>query len=147
MGGARVFRIATRDATDLAGKLAVSCPRTAIDWPELRVDAVVSDPDTPNRAMVVGRWPAHPEPRALLVLEFADAKPARIRDARPLARRPGFDLSDRAGRRDRAALPAPERRDTRGEGPLRGDAGAVGLKARTVRRSASKTRHRAHASR
>jgi hypothetical protein len=70
----RVFGIATRDAQDLTAKLAIPYPVAASDWPELRVDAVVSDPDEPHRVLIVGRWPAHPDPRALLVLELGDAQ-------------------------------------------------------------------------
>ena len=66
---ARTFSIATRDALDLAAKLSVPNPDSAIDWPELRVEVVVPDPDDPLRMLLVGRWPAHPDPRSLLVLE------------------------------------------------------------------------------
>ena len=71
---ARAFSIATRDALDLAAKLSVPQPHSAIDWPELQVDAVVPDPDDPLRMLLVGRWPAHPDSRSLLVLEV-DAQP------------------------------------------------------------------------
>jgi hypothetical protein len=66
----RRFRIATRDAVDLVAKLAVPRPVYAADWPELRIDALVCDPHAPARALVVARWPAKPEPSALLLIEI-----------------------------------------------------------------------------
>jgi len=74
---ARAFKVAARDALDLAAKLAVPEPRSAADWPELRVDEVVCDPEAPNRVLLVGRWPAHPEPRSLLELEVGAPPRAR----------------------------------------------------------------------
>jgi hypothetical protein len=79
----RRFRIATRDAVDLVAKLAVPRPVYAVDWPELRVDEVVCDPETPNRALLVTRWPAAPEPAALLLIEMNDPpEPTRAALAR-----------------------------------------------------------------
>ena len=60
------------DTGDLAAKLAVPFPRRAADWPELRLDAVVLDPGSAERVLVVARWPAHPELRAVLVLDVDD---------------------------------------------------------------------------
>ncbi|HEX2738679.1 MAG TPA: hypothetical protein VHP57_11155 [Acidimicrobiia bacterium] len=73
-----MFRISVRDSFDLAAKLAVPHPRRAADWPELRLDEVVFDPGFAERILVRARWPAHPEFRALLVLEVLDA-PERAR--------------------------------------------------------------------
>jgi hypothetical protein len=69
----RSIRAGMRDALDLTTKLAVPEPRRAADWPELRVDAVVFDPEGSDRVLVVARWPAHPEVRAFLVLEIDDS--------------------------------------------------------------------------
>jgi hypothetical protein len=69
----RLFRISTRDAVELAAKLNTPRPHSVREWPELRVDVVVADPETPRRLLVVARWPAHPRPRALLVLETDEA--------------------------------------------------------------------------
>ena len=63
-----MLRVGARDSGDLAGKLAISRPVRAGDWPELRLDAVVPDPERDERVLVTARWPAHPESRALLVL-------------------------------------------------------------------------------
>jgi len=62
----RMFRIAFHDAEDLAVKLAVPHPRRAADWPEVRVDAVVGDPDSDDRLLVVARWPARLDATVLL---------------------------------------------------------------------------------
>jgi len=66
-----MFRIATRDSLELAAKLTVARPRRACDWPELRVDAVIVDPEASDRALVFVHWPAHPERRALLTIEVS----------------------------------------------------------------------------
>jgi hypothetical protein len=64
-----IIRVGARDSGDLAAKLAVPVPRRAADWPELRLDAVVPDPETAAQVLLLVRWPAHPERRALLVLD------------------------------------------------------------------------------
>jgi hypothetical protein len=71
-----LFRIATRDSLDLAAKLNVGRPHRAWDWPELQLDEVVLDPDVADRLLVVGRWPAHPGTRAVLMLEIDEAPDA-----------------------------------------------------------------------
>ncbi|HET9729171.1 MAG TPA: hypothetical protein VFR41_07115 [Acidimicrobiia bacterium] len=48
-------------------------PTSARDWPELRVDAVVVDPDMPWRLLVLVRWPERPGPRAVLLLDTSGA--------------------------------------------------------------------------
>jgi hypothetical protein len=63
------FRVATRDSLDLAAKVHVPRPQRASDWPELRVDAVVIDPEAGNHVLVFVHWPAHPERQALLTIE------------------------------------------------------------------------------
>jgi hypothetical protein len=65
----RLVRIGARDSRDLAAKLAIPFPRCAADWPELRLDAVVPDPDRAKRVLLLARWPAYPERRTLLVLD------------------------------------------------------------------------------
>jgi hypothetical protein len=71
----RAYRVSMLDAADLVSKIDVPRPLSACDWPELHVDAVVADPDLP-RVLVLVRWPAHPRPRSLLVLEPAAREPA-----------------------------------------------------------------------
>ncbi len=64
--------VGARDSSDLAAKLLVPFPVRAADWPELRLDAVVIDPERGERVLVVARWPAHPESRVMLDLEVGD---------------------------------------------------------------------------
>lgn len=66
---AHIIRVGARDSGELAAKLAVPVPLRAADWPELRLDAVVPDPETAAQVLLLARWPAHPEQRALLVLD------------------------------------------------------------------------------
>jgi hypothetical protein len=69
----RRFGIVTRDAVDLAAKLAVPRPTSVADWPELRVDDVVCDPQMLDCALIVARWPGNPERAALVLLQLDDA--------------------------------------------------------------------------
>ena len=75
----RAFRISTLDATELASKLHVPRPLSARDWPELHIDEVVADPEVPWRILLLVRWPAHPRPRALLVIDAAGADQRALR--------------------------------------------------------------------
>jgi hypothetical protein len=60
--------ISSLDASELAGKLGVPDPVSALDWPELRVRAIVPQPgDEPLVLLVVG-WPAYPKRAATLLL-------------------------------------------------------------------------------
>ena len=67
----RVLHMSSRNARKLVAKREQPRPPSARDWPELRVEAVISDPDVPNTLLVVVQWPAHPSPRSLLVLSAA----------------------------------------------------------------------------
>jgi len=71
----RMFRIAWRDAQDLAAKLAFPHPRRAADWPEARLGAVVADPDADDRFLLVARWPARPDATVLLECEAISSGP------------------------------------------------------------------------
>jgi hypothetical protein len=63
---ARLVHISTLDAAELAGKVSVPDPVSALDWPELRVRAIVPQPgDQPLVLLLVG-WPAHPQRAATL---------------------------------------------------------------------------------
>ena len=66
---ARLVRIGTLDALELAGKLAVPEPVSALDWPELQVRAVVPQDADGERSLVLllVEWPAHREQATLLV--------------------------------------------------------------------------------
>ena len=74
-----LFHMSTRDALDLVSKLDIPRPTSARDWPELRVDAVVVDPEVPRRILVLVQWPARPEARSLLVLEPVGAPQRALR--------------------------------------------------------------------
>jgi hypothetical protein len=66
---ARLVRIGTLDAMELAGKLAVPEPVSALDWPELHLRAVVPQDAEGERSLVLllVEWPAHGEQATLLV--------------------------------------------------------------------------------
>ena len=66
---ARLVHIGTLDALDLAAKLAVPVPVSALDWPELQVRAVVPQDVAGEQALVLllVEWPAHHEQATLLV--------------------------------------------------------------------------------
>jgi hypothetical protein len=66
---ARLVRIGTLDALELAGKLAVPEPVSAADWPELRLRAVVPQDAVGGQALVLllVEWPAQGRQATLLV--------------------------------------------------------------------------------
>jgi hypothetical protein len=65
---ARRVHVSNLDALDLADKVSVSDPVSALDWPELRVRAIVPQPgDQPLVLLLVG-WPEHPQRAATLLL-------------------------------------------------------------------------------
>ena len=79
---ARLLRIGALDALELAEKVGVPEPDSALDWPELRVVAAVA-PDIPgdaHEALVLVDWPAHPERESTLLLELGvqSGSPARL---------------------------------------------------------------------
>jgi hypothetical protein len=97
------FRVGARDALDLVVKLAVPYPSQVADWPELRLDAVVLDPETTQRVLVLARWPARPEGRVLLMLDLDD--PVRRGRRRLLSwRAADASVSPRAGSDDTLML-------------------------------------------
>jgi hypothetical protein len=65
---ARFVRISTLDARDLAEKLAAPTPESAVDWPELHLNAVVAPPDEQPLILLHVDWPAHPRRAATLLL-------------------------------------------------------------------------------
>jgi hypothetical protein len=79
---ARLLRIGALDALELAQKVGVPEPDSALDWPELRVIAAVA-PDIPGdapEALVLVGWPAHPDRVSTLLVELTlgEASPARL---------------------------------------------------------------------
>jgi RecB family endonuclease NucS len=77
---ARKLSISTLDAQALTSKLAVPDPASAMDWPELRVRAVIPQPDEPSLVMVDVVWPEHPRRTAtlLVALNHEDANAIRL---------------------------------------------------------------------
>jgi hypothetical protein len=72
----RLLRISTLDAQALADKLAFPEPASALEWPELRVQSVVPQPDDLSPVIVQVGWPAHPEQVATLLMAL-DPQDAR----------------------------------------------------------------------
>lgn len=65
---ARLVYIGNLDAQALADKTACPRPVSALDWPELRLHAVIEQPDEQWVVLLHVGWPAHPQRRATLVL-------------------------------------------------------------------------------
>lgn len=65
---ARLVHIGNLDAQALADKLATPDPVSALDWPELRLRAVVPQPGGPPLVLLHVGWPAHPRRVATLLL-------------------------------------------------------------------------------
>ena len=69
---AYTVRVGLLDARDLVEKTAFGHPRSALQWPELRIGSVLAEPD---EALVLVRvaWPAHPNETSLLLLRLPAA--------------------------------------------------------------------------
>ncbi len=65
---ARLVHIGNLDAHDLCVKLSVPAPVSALDWPELHLNAVVAEPDGQPVVLLHVDWPAYPERAATLLL-------------------------------------------------------------------------------
>ena len=65
---ARLVHVGNLDAQELAEKVAVPHPESALDWPELRLQAVVTQPDEPPLVLLRVGWPAHPRQAATLLV-------------------------------------------------------------------------------
>jgi hypothetical protein len=65
---ARLVHIGNLDAQDLAEKIASPSPVSALEWPELHVNAVVAQPEEQSLVLVQVDWPAHPQRVATLLL-------------------------------------------------------------------------------
>lgn len=83
---ARRVHVGTLDALALAEKVATPRPSSALDWPELRVRAVVPQPDEPAelaqpdkaaQVLLLVEWPAHPQRTSILLvaLDGSDPRP------------------------------------------------------------------------
>ena len=65
---ARLVHISNLDAAELAGKVGVPDPVSALDWPELRVRAIVPQPGDQPLVLLLVSWPAHPQRTATLLV-------------------------------------------------------------------------------
>jgi hypothetical protein len=72
----RLLRISGLDAHALAEKLAFPEPASALEWPELRVQSVVPQPDDLSPVILEVGWPAYPE-RVATLLVALDHEQAR----------------------------------------------------------------------
>jgi hypothetical protein len=64
----RLVRVGNLDALALADKIAVPEPVSALDWPELRVRAIVPQPDEQPLVLLLVSWPAHRQREATLLV-------------------------------------------------------------------------------
>ena len=64
----RLLHISSLDAQALAEKVAFPEPASALEWPELRVQSAVPQPDELSLVIVQVGWPAHPERVAVLLV-------------------------------------------------------------------------------
>jgi hypothetical protein len=67
---ARLLRISNLDAQALAEKTAYPEPKSALEWPELRVQSVVPQPDDLSPVILQVGWPAYPQRTSTLLLEL-----------------------------------------------------------------------------
>jgi len=65
---ARQVNIGNLDMQALADKLATPEPASALDWPELRVHAVIPEPGGQPLVLLQVGWPAHPRQMASLLV-------------------------------------------------------------------------------
>jgi hypothetical protein len=66
---ARLVHIGNLDAQVLVEKLATPWPVSALDWPELRLSAVVPQPGRPSVVLVHVQWPGHDGRTATLLIQ------------------------------------------------------------------------------
>ncbi|MEU7145069.1 hypothetical protein ABZ942_36890 [Nocardia sp. NPDC046473] len=66
------------DAQALAQKMAVPQPSSALDWPELHVQAVVAQPDQESLVLLHVDWPAFPQRNATLLVSLDEGDPRSL---------------------------------------------------------------------
>jgi hypothetical protein len=76
---ARIVYIGNLDALGLASKLTTPRPRSAVDWPELAVRAVVAQPDEPAVVLLWVTRPGHEGAEATLLVELAGSPDRSVR--------------------------------------------------------------------
>jgi hypothetical protein len=65
---ARLLHVGNLDALDLADKVRTPAPVSALDWPELHLNAVIAQPDEQSEVLLLVDWPAYPQRVATLLL-------------------------------------------------------------------------------
>jgi hypothetical protein len=65
---AYLVHVGNLDALELARKVAVPDPVSALDWPELHVRAIVPQPGEQPLVLLLVGWPAHPQRAATLLV-------------------------------------------------------------------------------
>ena len=77
---ARLVHVSNLDALELASKVGVPHPVSALDWPELRVRAIVPQPGDQALVLLLVGWPAHPQRAAtlLLAIDSGDSRSVRL---------------------------------------------------------------------
>lgn len=75
---ARLVRLGTQDALALAEKAAVPEPESALDWPDMRLRAVVAEPDDESRVLLQVIWPAHPARASTLLVALDQGDPRSL---------------------------------------------------------------------
>ena len=65
---AYLVHVGNLDALELARKVAVPDPVSALDWPELHVRAIIPQPDERSLVLLLVDWPAHPQRAATLLV-------------------------------------------------------------------------------
>ncbi len=78
---ARIVHIGNLDALSLAAKTAVPHPVCPVDWPELRITAVVTPPDESFLVLLQVEWPTR-ERTATMLLQL-DRRDRRARQLLP----------------------------------------------------------------
>jgi hypothetical protein len=75
---ARLVHIGNLDAHDLAVKVGTPVPVSAFDWPELHLNAVISQPDEESVVLLHVGWPAHPQRATTLLLALDGDEPRSL---------------------------------------------------------------------
>jgi hypothetical protein len=76
---ARLVHIGNLDAGALAEKSGVPYPASLVDWPELRVRSLVSEPGEPQLVLLLAEWPARGRlVTALFALEADEREAIRL---------------------------------------------------------------------
>jgi hypothetical protein len=69
---ARLVHVGNLDAQELAEKVATPYPASVLDWPELRVRAVVPQPGGQSLVLLYVGWPKQPPQAATLLVALDD---------------------------------------------------------------------------